>query len=1137
MYKYFTDFNWSRQSCCIHKPLLIMKLTLILLTVTFLQVSAATYAQKVTLNVKKATIREVFAEIQAQTGYDFLYKAEDLKLAKPVDISLENKTLKEALDVCFADQPLTYTIESTSILVTRKTKNLVKEIQDITVTGQVTDQKGQPIPGVTIKLKGSSFGVVTGTDGKYSIKSPNGSGILVFSYIGFITREVAITNHTTIDIILEEDTKALNEVVVTGYQQERKKDLTGAVSVVNISDIKDIPAGNAMKALQGRVAGVTVSTDGSPAGNVSIRIRGIGTLNNTDPLYVIDGVPTIRGLQEINQGDIESIQVLKDAASASIYGSRAANGVIIVTTKKGKAGINRINFSATSSLEFYASKLDVLNTEQRGQAYWRAAVNDGSNPNNNSTYQYDWNGDYNNPILNKVLLPEYLDAAHTLKPADTHWFDEISQTSLLQAYNLDVSNGSDKGNSLFSLSYYDNQGIIKESRDQKVTARFNSDYNFFNNRLKIGENFTTTYMRDVLLPTGDITNLALIDEPATPVYNINGGWGGPSNGMADRQNPLRLIEDNKQNVNNFGRVFGNAFADLGILKNLHFRSNFGIDYAINYARTIRKSYVSGFLNDPSNLVSTNAAYDGSLTWQNTLIYNLAFKKSKLDFLLGHEQIKVINQNFFGSRQGYAIENYDYAYLNAGTTNVLNGGGGFGNALLSFFGKANYVYNDRYLASVTLRRDGSSQFGSNNRYGYFPAASFGWRLSEEPFFKNKISAISDLKLRYSWGQTGNQSAPNYATNTLYAPIYGTNLTGLFDGGTAYDITGSGSGQLPSGYVQIQQGNANLKWETATQNNFGIDYGLFNNTLTGSFDYFIKNTTDILITPAYLAVLGEGGNETANGASVRNTGFEAVVNYNTRLNKDFSIDLSADISSYRNKVTSLPPEVLTSYPGNGTTKTILGHSVNSIFGYVADGLFTTQADVDNSAAQPGKGLGRIRYKDLNGDGVINDKDRDYIGSFDPNFSYGLNTTLRYKAFDLTFFLQGVQGNDVYNTYKILTDFTSLQPGANWGSRVLQAWTPQNPTSTIPALTTVDRNNEGRGSSYFVENGSYLKLRNIQLGYDLKKSIKGLKIQNARIFIQANNLLTIKSSSYTATDPENAVNNFPIPIITSLGINVTF
>ncbi|MGZ3836520.1 MAG: TonB-dependent receptor plug domain-containing protein, partial [Mucilaginibacter sp.] len=390
--------------------------------------------------------------------------------------------------------------------------------QSRSLTGTVSDQTGHPLEAVTVTVLETQKSVSTDAKGRFTIQAQNGQN-LRFTYVGAQPGNLLVTSDTrTVTITLDMGTNNLNEVVVTGYQQERKKDLTGAVSVVNVKDIQDIPAGNAIKALQGRVPGVTVTTDGSPAGNVKVQIRGIGTLNNTDPLYVIDGVPTTRGLQELNQDDIESIQVLKDAASASIYGSRAANGVIIVTTKKGKAGVSRINFSATNSLEFYGSKLDVLNTQQRGQAYWRAAVNDGTNPNNNSTYQYQWNGDYNNPVLNKVLLPEFLDAGHTLKPADTHWFDEIARTSVLQSYNLTVSNGGDKGNSLFSLGYYDNQGIIKESRDQKITARFNSDYNFFNNRLKIGENFDATYMRDVLLPTGDITSLALIDEPATPVY-------------------------------------------------------------------------------------------------------------------------------------------------------------------------------------------------------------------------------------------------------------------------------------------------------------------------------------------------------------------------------------------------------------------------------------------------------------------------------------------------------------------------------------------------------------------------------------------------------------------------------------------
>ncbi|MBE9584461.1 TonB-dependent receptor [Mucilaginibacter sp. JRF] len=1007
--------------------------------------------------------------------------------------------------------------------------------QTPTITGNVTDQNSAPLEGVTVTVIETQKAMITDAKGGFSIQAAVGQ-TLNFSYMGAqsVTRKISSTDKLT--ITLEVSNTNLNEVVVTGYQKERKKDLTGAVSVVNTKDIKDIPLGNPVKALQGRVAGVNITTDGNPGGGATVRIRGIGTLNNNDPLYVIDGVPTKRGLQELNPDDIESIQVLKDASSASIYGSRAASGVIIVTTKRAKAGQSRISFNGSTSLQFNTSKLDVLNTNDRGRAYWQAAVNDRQDPNLNSTYKYEWNNNFDNPALTRVVLPEFLDAAQTMRPADTRWFDEISQTSVIQQYGLDVSNGTEKSNSLFSVSYYDNKGIIKETRNQKMTVRFNSDYSLFGGRLKIGENFSGSYIRNPMLPLGDITGLSQINFSILPVRTIDGGWGGPVAGMADRQNPVRLIEDNKQNINHLGRVFGNAYADLSILPNLKFSTSYGIDYAVNFNRTLRKSYVSGYLVDPSNAVTANSAYDGNLIWKNQLSYNLEMKKHKLDMFIAHEQISVMNRNHSGSRQGFALEDMSYAYLSVGASDQLNGGGGTGNALLSVFGRVNYSYNDRYIASVTLRRDGSSRFGANNRYGIFPAASLGWRVSEEAFVKDHLPFISDLKVRYGWGKTGNQEFGDYGTQTLYSAIYGTNPTGGFDGGAAYDIGGGGTGQLPSGFVMVQTGNPNLKWESKVENNYGIDFGLWNNKITGSIDYFTKTTSDILIRPAYLAVKGNGGDRYANGATVDNKGFEMVLNYSTSFS-DWRVDLTGNFSTYRNKITELPAEILTSYPGNGTDKNILGRSVNSMFGWVADGIFQNQAEVDASPAQPGKGVGRIRYKDLNGDNVINDRDRDYIGRGDPDFMYGFNANISYKNFDLSFFLQGVQGNDVNNTYKGLSDFSSLAPGANWGSRTLQAWTPQNTSSTIPALTTVDRNNEGRFSTYFIESGSYLKLRNVQIGYNLRNALEKLKVQNARIFIQANNLLTIKSSSYTAPDPENPGNGFPIPVITTVGLNITF
>ncbi len=1017
------------------------------------------------------------------------------------------------------------------------------------VTGTVTDNTSAPLPAVTVKVVETNQATTTDINGKFKIEAAVGQ-TLNFSYLGAKAQNVKVTASTTkLSITLEFESSSLNEVVVTGYTSERKKDLTGAVSVVNVADIEDIPAGNPMKALQGMVPGLQISNSGNVNGSVGVTLRGITTLNDNDPLYIIDGIPTQRGLQEINQEDIESIQVLRDASSASIYGSRAAAGVIIITTKKGKNGVQRIDFDASTSLQYYSSKLSPLNATQHGEAFWQAQVNDDEfginhvnnqlvNPNEfNGVYTFNWNNNYNNPVLNSVITPKYIDPAQTMLASNTNWFNQISQNSILQQYNLTISNGSEKGTSLFSVGYFDNKGIIKETEDTKYNIRYNSDYNLFNNRVKIGENFSGTYMRDPILPVGSITLLSLIENPIIPVHTVDGtGWGGPINGMDDRDNPVRLIEDNKQNVNAFGRVFGNAYIDVAILPNLHFKTTYSGDFAGNYFRSIQLPYQAGFLSDPSIHAGQSTDYEVTLTWQNQLTYDLNFGKSKLNVLLGEENIKDKYQNFNGSDQGLAIADINYAYLSEGTSNVIVNGAGSGDALLSYFAKVNYTYADKYLLSATVRRDGSSKFGTDNQYATFPAASVGWRLSQEDFIKD-IPVISDLKLRYGWGQNGNQNIANNGIYTLYQSIYSNAAAFNGDSGSAYDINGKGSGTLPSGFTSIQTGNPKLKWETTTQSNIGLDFGLLNNKITGSVDWFYKNTTNILISPPYLAVLGEGGNEYLNGASMQDRGLEAIVSYKSKISRDFTLNLTGNIASYRNKVTYLPQDVLTGYPGNGTTQTVLGRSVNSEYGYVVQGIFQNAQEVANSAAQPGKNVGRLRYEDLNGDGVIDQNDQKFLGTSDPDFTYGLNTSIGYKNFNLSFFFQGVQGGLVYNSYKYLTDFTSLAPGSNWGTRTLDAWTPTNTKSTIPALTLVDANQEGRYSSYFLESGSYLKLRDVQLAYNLKNVIKGAKLQRAKVYVQGTNLFRVKSSTYTGPDPENPGNAYPIPAVVTIGVNFSY
>ena len=1020
-------------------------------------------------------------------------------------------------------------------------------LADIKINGQVTDEKGQGLPGVTVVVKGTANGASTDMEGNFTLTAAD-NATLVFSSVGYKAQEVAVAGRKSFTISMAPSTHDLNEVVVTGYQTQRKADLTGAVSVIKTDEVRDLPSSNPVKNLQGRVPGVAITTDGSPAGNSTVRIRGIGTLGNNDPLYVIDGIPTREGIGQINQNDIESIQVLKDASSASIYGSRASNGVIIITTKKAKKGVTRVDFSTFVTVQTPGPHIKMLNTLDYGRIYGQAAINDGITP-NLPFYNFQTAQVGGQTTLTGVTVPEYLDAARTMKTADTDWFNEIQRNALIQSYNLNISNGGERGGVLFSMNYYDNKGIIKTSQYNRWTARLNSDYNFFNNRLKIGQNLTVAKTQESVLPSNDpnTPGINFIRDRASqllsivPVHTVDGvGWGGPVSGISDRDNPVRLLEDNAQNLSNQGRAFGNVFGDLEIIKGLHFRSSFGIDYSLYKYREIYKTYTAGYLSESNNRVTDNERFYGNWVLQNTLNYNLTLGGGKhvLDFLVGNERISYTDQSTYASRTNFASEDPNYAYLDAGTLNKDNGGSGTAYRLASYFGKVNYSLLDRYLLSGTLRRDGSSRFGTNNQFGIFPAVSGGWRVSEEAFIKDKLTQLTDFKLRVGWGQTGNQDIANFASRGLYQSNLGIldpNFTP--DTGTAYDITGTNS-NLPSGYRRIQQANPNLKWETTTQTNFGADFGLFDNALTGSVDYFIKNSTDILVNLPYLAVVGEGGNKFVNGASLQNKGWEFLLSYQNQLKNGLGFNITANVSTFRNKVTYLPDEVINAYGGNGQDVTRLGHSINAVYGYVADGLFQNAAEVAGAPTQVGAGPGRIRYKDLNGDGKIDNFDQNWITEAVPNYSYGLNLGANYKGFDVQIFFQGVQGLQAYNNIKFRTDFAGLAAGENWGQRTLDAWSPTNTGSSIPALSLINNNAENRASTYFIENASYMKLRNLQVGYSLPTELVGkIKLQGVRVYVQGQNLFTVKSKQYTAPDPEVTNYQYPIPRIFTTGLNVSF
>ena len=1010
------------------------------------------------------------------------------------------------------------------------------------ITGTVSDAMG-PVIGATVMEKGTTNGTVTDFDGNFRLKVEPGR-VLVFSYVGYQTLELPAKQGMA--VVMQEDALSLNEVVVTGYTTQRKADLTGAVSVVSVTELQKQNENNPMKALQGRVPGMNIQADGNLAGAATVRIRGIGTLNDNDPLYIIDGVPTKAGMHELNGNDIESIQVLKDAASASIYGSRAATGVIIITTKKGKDGRVKVNFDASVAASLYANKIETMNAQQWGQAFWQANVNDGLNPNNNNLgYNFDWTYDQQgHPHLNGLTMNMYLDDNASVRSADTDWFKEITRTGVVQQYNLSVSNGSERGSTFFSVGYYGNQGTIKDSQFSRLSARANADYKLLDGKVVIGENFSVNRTKGTDAPGGILEN-ALEFNPNFPIYAENGEFAQALGAYSERENPLSLIYNNKDNEYTQWRMFGDAHVSITPLKNFTVRSTLGMDYTQKQQRFFTYPIANGKVKRTDTAAESKQEHWMRWMWNAIATYNLEVGLHRADAMVGME---VNRQDFNWSsakRYELSILNTDYMWPSAGTGKQLAEGSGDGFSLVSFFGKANYTYADRYMASLTIRRDGSSRFGSNNQYGTFPSVSVGWRITQENFMKKTSSWLDDLKLRYSWGQTGNQEISNTARYTLYRAVVSTGLWESGAAGSTYDIAGSNGGYiLPNGYVRDQRGNDDIKWETTTQHNIGLDFALMRNEIYGSFDWFHKKTTDILLFMNGIASMGEGASQWINAGEVKNTGWELSLGYRHKLANGLSWDINGNISRYVNEITKLPETVAANgrFGGNGV-KSVIGHPMYSQVGYVADGIFKSQEEIDNHATQQGAGLGRIRWKDLNGDGQITEADQDWIYDPTPDFIWGLNVYLQYKNFDFTMFWQGVQGVDVdCRGFKSQTDFWANSninvPYLNKGVRTLDAWSPANPGSDIPALTTADGNNEGRVSSYYIENGSYAKLRTVQLGYNLPKSFTDkLRLDRLRLYLSAQNLITIKSGKFSGVDPENPGFNYPIPLNLTFGLNVSF
>ena len=1008
-----------------------------------------------------------------------------------------------------------------------------------------------PMMGVSVVVKHKTVGATTDFDGKYDLSGVAAADTLSFSYIGYKTLNVAVKGRKEINVSLEEEVTSLEAVTVSvGYRKERKTDLTGAVSVVKVDEMMSTAENNPMKALQGRVAGMQVTDNGGPAGKATIRIRGVGTLNNNDPLYIIDGVPTQGGMHELNSNDIESIQVLRDASAASIYGSRAANGVIVITTKKGRKGVLKVDFDHYITTQSFHSRMKMLNSNEYAQVLWKANINKGNNPNDNPLgiyYDYTTDAQGNSTLKNLYYPREYFDkGGHAMLPSNTDWFKEITRMGVTESYNLSVTNGTEKGNYFLSLGYYQNDGLVKNTDFSRLSARINTDYKLLGDAITIGENFTINRTSEVEQPH-NITEAAMRGVPFIPVRTKDGkNWGGPVNGLPDRQNPARLVNDNKDNRYNYWRLFGNAFINIQPVKDFNLRSNFGLDYGNLYKRALNHSYISGFMEEGKEKTYSflEQSHWTKWNWANTATYDFTVGKARFETLAGMEMFAQSDINFAVQANNYALETPEYMWPSLGTGAITGRGDATGYKLMSYFGKLNIAYDNRYLASATIRYDGSSRFYKDNRWGTFPAFNLGWRLSQEAFMDNYRQTISELKLRFGWGQNGNQDIYNYAIYDIYNPYYGVTGDYIWSGtgiwNTSYDIEGKGTGQLASGVRRSRLGNKDLKWETTTQTNFGLDFGFFNNALYGSAEYYIKKTKDILVQPPYAGVKGEGADQWVNGAGMENRGWEVSLGYRNETSFGLHYDVNANVSTNKNKVTALPESVINAYGGNGKWDNILGRPYGSYYGYVADGLFRTQEELDQHPVQNGKSIGRIRYRDLNNDGVVNEDDRTWIGNPYPDFIYGLNVNLEYKGFDFTVFLQGVQNVDIINEVKKHTDFWSVDDTySNKGRRLLDAFDPvTNPNSDIPSVAATNDNDEGRLSTYLVENGSYLKLRNVQLGYSLPQDlIEKIKLSKLRLYVSGQNLFTIKSKNFTGQDPENPNFGYPIPITFTMGLNASF
>lgn len=1075
---------------CLHRSPIAIRSIIFLFCI--ISVHSVLYASNgsVSLDSNKVTVGNVLSAIERQSDFYFTYNVDQIDINRSVSVNMENKSVEAILQDLFAGENIKYKIEGKHIVLYRLES--AQQNAKKTVTGLVKDASG-PIIGVNIVEKGTSNGTITDFDGKFTLQvAPD--AVLVITYVGYLSREIKVTNQKTLTITMKEDTQTLDELVVVGYGTVKKSDLTGSVSSVKAEDITKIATNSPVAALQGRAAGVSVSLgSGSPDATASIQIRGVGTPNDSSPLYVVDGFP-MSDINHLSPNDIESIEILKDASACAIYGSRGANGVVVITTKKGKAGDLKVNVNAYYGIEHLASKPTMLNSSQYAEL-------------SNLAYK------------NADEAPLYSGTANM--PYNTDWYDEVSHLGQFQNYNISMTGGGDKVQSVFSANYYKREGIIKSTNYDRISLNQNNvikatDFLKFTTSLSLA---MTNHKR--LDPTSIFLS-SLIAPPDVPVIDPETNYYTGIRKMRLENPAGRIARNNGKNKRLY--FVGNFSADLNLTKDLIFTSRFGIKFRNNHDSDFVPVYYETADNSTlMNTVSRKTSRVTDWTWENMLTYHHNFKdKHDLTVMAAMSSRSYADDSYSVSKQNIPIESDEFWYFDSATENPLADGKGAELTMLSYLGRVNYNLLNRYLITASIRADGSSRFLKENRWGYFPSAAVAWKLSEEGFFKNwNQNWLNTVKVRAGYGEIGNENISSYYP--YLTPIAQQQYYTL---GQSQDRI---NGAAPSAI-----GNSDAKWETSTQLNFGLDVSLFSNRLSITADYYIRKTNDILLKQQIPGISGFGS-MVRNVGGMQNKGFEFTVGF--KGNKGaFSYDINGNVAFVKNKVTSLGTSnaLVASFPydyslidlqgalGN-IIRSEVGRPYGQFYGYMTDGIFQNQAEInayvkDGQLIQPEAKPGDFKFKDLNNNGKIDDGDMNFLGNPIPDITYGLSFDASYKNFDLSILFQGVAGNDIYNAAKYY--YMRFDGKQNVRKEYLnEYWRGENTSNSQPVPTKdLTRNSRNfRNSDYYVENGSYLRLKNIQLGYNFSPRLaEGFK-PSVRIYVAAQNLFTV--SGYSGFDPEVA------------------